>query len=135
MKVLVCGGRDYTDKEQVFLCLDKIKQILGDDLRICHGGARGADSLAGEWAQSRNVSCTVFPADWASHGRSAGPLRNLQMLVTFQPDYILDFPGGKGTRDMLKKASHAKITRFEFPGINMDIDYFYIGTIMTVRLP
>ena len=99
MKVLVCGGRDYSDQEYVCAALDAINPS-----EICHGGAKGADTLAGAWALSRHVKCTVFYADWNKYGRSAGPIRNKQMLDEFQPDAVVAFPGGRGTQNMITQA-------------------------------
>ncbi len=98
-KVLVCGGRDYNDREIVQRTLDRIKPA-----EIIHGAARGADTLAGEYAQDHGIPCRRFPADWRRHGRSAGFLRNRQMLDEGKPDLVVAFPGGPGTRNMVKTA-------------------------------
>ena len=74
-KVLVCGGRNYGDRETVQRTLDRIRPT-----EIIHGAARGADTLAGEYALERDIPCRRFPADWRRHGRSAGFMRNRQML-------------------------------------------------------
>jgi len=42
MKVLVCGGRDYTDAERVATVLDELL-VNAPAPVIIHGGARGAD--------------------------------------------------------------------------------------------
>ena len=46
-----------------------------------------------------------FKADWDKHGRSAGPIRNKQML-DYGPDACLGFlknsAANKGTKNMLK---------------------------------
>ena len=98
-KVLVCGGRDYNDRETVRRTLGRIKPA-----EIIHGAARGADTLAGEYAREREIPCRRFPADWQRHGRSAGFVRNRQMLDEGKPDLVVAFPGGPGTRNMVKTA-------------------------------
>lgn len=50
-----------------------------------------------------------FPADWAAHGRSAGPLRNARMLAEFKPDVVIAFKGSRGTQDMVSRAEAAGI--------------------------
>lgn len=45
MRVLVCGGRDYTDTKHVFTVLDEIRSRKGVDV-VIHGAARGADDIA-----------------------------------------------------------------------------------------
>lgn len=102
-KVLVCGGRDYSD--YVTLC-----RVLGrlSPRYIIHGGCSGADKLAGQWARENKVPAKAVRAEWKRHGKSAGPRRNAEMLKE-NPDYVLAFPGGRGTRDMVAKAQAAGI--------------------------
>lgn len=110
MKVLVCGGRDYADKQRVFQVLNYLHIS-----ELCHGGAKGADSLAGSYAFYKGMIPKVYKADWNKHGLAAGPIRNGQMLVEFKPDLVVAFPGGKGTIDMVKQARAAKVPVLEVP--------------------
>jgi len=71
---------------------------------IIHGGASGADTLAGEWAAVNGCRCEVFPADWSKHGRAAGPIRNRQMIEEGRPDHVLAMAGGAGTQNMISQA-------------------------------
>lgn len=98
MKALVCGGRNYGDREAVFAALDRLAPTS-----IIHGGATGADSLADEWASTTGTPCTTYYANWQVHGRAAGPIRNAEMLAEM-PDVVVAFPGGKGTADMVRQA-------------------------------
>jgi hypothetical protein len=107
-RVLVCGGRDYSDRDRVFAVLDKLDGGPGIDT-IIEGGARGADRLAREWAYFQNVPCAVFEADWENQGSFAGPARNKRMLDEGKPDLVIAFPGGRGTADMVRKARKAGV--------------------------
>lgn len=107
MKALVCGGRDYTDKQTVFSYLDHTHAKHSISL-IIHGAARGADSLAGEWAADRKVPVQEYKADW-TQGKKAGILRNKKMLEEGQPDLVIAFPGGRGTADMVRRSKTAAI--------------------------
>lgn len=98
-RVLVCGGRDYTNAEYMKLILDQAKPSV-----IIHGAAPGADSLAGEWARANGVPVEEYPARWEEEGPSAGPRRNLRMLAESNPELVIAFPGGKGTAHMRKVA-------------------------------
>lgn len=100
MKILVCGGRDYDDVHRVFAILNEYPRI--DE--IIHGAANGADFLARCYAKARGVPEKRFPADWQTHGRSAGMLRNRQMLDEGVPDLVVAFPGGRGTADMIAQS-------------------------------
>src|SRR5216684_4086692 len=68
------------------------------------GGATGADQFAMEWAATKpEIKRYVCHADWETHGRAAGPIRNEKML-TWKPDLVVAFPGGVGTADMVRRA-------------------------------
>lgn len=111
MRVLVCGGRDFSDHALVYSTLDGLEDARG--VRITHiieGGARGADKLAAAWAKIHpTVTLLTFKADWDAHGRFAGPKRNQRMLDEGKPDLIVAFPGGRGTADMIKRAKAAGV--------------------------
>lgn len=103
-RVLVCGGRDYANAEYMALLLDHA-HMQNPITALIHGGAKGADTLAGEWADKNGVPTEVYLANWARDGKSAGPLRNLRMLMEGKPDLVVAFPGGKGTAHMRKVAT------------------------------
>lgn len=105
MRVLVCGGRDFVDALDVERILRPVwKQITC----LIHGGAPGADQLAGLWALDNNVPVKVFKAK-SDHQRVAGSYRNRRMLEEGKPDYVIAFPGGKFTKDMIVKARAAGV--------------------------
>jgi YspA, cpYpsA-related SLOG family len=81
--------------------------------RLVHGAARGADALAADWAESQGIDVWAMPADWERNGRIAGPLRNQQMLDDAKPALVIAFPGGSGTRDMVRRAKAAGIEVIE----------------------
>ena len=106
MRVLVTGGRDYDNKNVLFSVLNEIQRVTPIDCLI-HGGARGADNLAGQWAKThKGVTVVVVPAKWGEHGKSAGPRRNAEM-VEMKPDMVVGFSGGVGTADCLRRADEA----------------------------
>lgn len=106
VRVLVCGGRDYADHARVYQVLSHYHASNPFSV-IIHGAARGADSLAGEWAEWAGVPVLPFPADWKMFGRAAGSMRNAQMLSQGKPDVVIAFKGGKGTADMCRQAKAA----------------------------
>ena len=103
-RVLVCGGRDYDDRDRVFSELDALQPIR----MVIHGNARGADTLAQAWCLSRRVQAAACPAQWSKYGKRAGPMRNEAMLG-HSPDLVLAFPGGRGTADMVSRARKAGV--------------------------
>lgn len=114
LRVLVCGGRDFTGRALMRTTLDGLHAACPFG-HLIHGGARGADMLSGEWARSKGILMSVYPADWARHGRSAGYIRNRQMIVEGRPDLVVAFAGGPGTRDMVTQARKAGL-RVELVG-------------------
>lgn len=110
MKVLVCGGRDYSDGDRVYTELDKLRPNV-----VIEGGAQGADFFARVWADRnlRDGCCLSYKANWDIHGKAAGPIRNQWMLVNGCPDLVLAFPGGRGTADMVRRAKRAGIRVIE----------------------
>lgn len=109
-RVLVCGGRDYADRERLFTVLDHYRHAAPSGFAVViHGAARGADTLGGEWAKSRGVSIEEYPADWERNGLRAGPIRNAWMLETGKPTVVIAFPGGRGTADMVLRARVAGV--------------------------
>ena len=114
-EILVCGGRDFQDSEYLFKMLD-IALRLHPDMVVISGAARGADTLAVEWAKSRGVPFKEFPAEWAKHGRSAGPKRNQKMLDENNVKLVLAFKGGSGTVDMVRRATQAGIMVYKVGG-------------------
>ena len=130
-RVLVCGGRNYGTKvineklvidteqvERLNRTLDKALQAANLAERhfvLIHGGAKGADALSGVWASMRKdgVEERVYPADWKTHGRSAGPIRNQKMLTESQPHVIIAFEGGNGTAHMVSIGRKAGVPVYE----------------------
>lgn len=104
IRVIVCGGRAYSNRDELFSQLSRIHRLRGISL-VIHGSASGADRLAGEWALNSGVETMPCPADW-SLGKKAGPIRNSHML-SLKPDGVIAFPGGAGTKDMISKAIKA----------------------------
>lgn len=116
-RVLVCGGREYDDKERVGRVLDAVlagAQSAGKDLVIIHGNARGADLLADQYAREKSLRVIPFPADWDTHGKRAGFIRNKQMLDEGNPHAVIAFPGGIGTRMMVGLAKRYNIPTKEY---------------------
>jgi hypothetical protein len=77
--------------------------------KLVHGAARGADMMADKWGRRLALEIAETPADWATHGRAAGPIRNAEMLARHKVGRVVAFPGGNGTADMVSKARSAGI--------------------------
>lgn len=103
MRLIVCGGRDVADRDWVWRVLDAIHRKHGIEYLI-EGGARGADTLAYEWRESRSVIGKRYPADWDTYGKGAGFRRN-EIMAGIGMSHCLGFAGGNGTAHMLRTAT------------------------------
>lgn len=106
MRVLVCGGRDFRQRD---LLNATFRPLFPKLSAIICGGAPGADTLAWDWAWENRVTCYRYMADWKTHGKAAGPIRNQQMIDEGKPDLVIAFPGGRGTADMVRRAKAAGV--------------------------
>lgn len=104
MKIIIAGSRNFTNYALLESRLDHLFSQLGCDVEIVSGCARGADTLAIQYAQSRGFKVHKFPADWDKHGKSAGIIRNKKMTDFVAPDGgLVAFWDGKstGTKHMI----------------------------------
>jgi YspA, cpYpsA-related SLOG family len=125
MRVLVFGGRNYADRRRLYDVLDSL-HARSPITAIIEGEMSGADRMAREWAESRGVDVDPYPADWDNIERdgavvkrnrrgkqydaAAGPFRNERMLREGCPDRAIGFPGGRGTKDMVRRCLDYGIT-------------------------
>lgn len=77
MKVIIAGSRGLRPTvEQVQTCVT----LSGYDItEVVCGGAMGPDMAGKKWAEKVGVFVKMFPADWNTHGKAAGFLRNKRM--------------------------------------------------------
>lgn len=100
LKVIVAGGRQFNDYERLKSVLDNIPKPFA----VVCGEARGADTLGKRYAIENGLKVHSFPADWDTHGKSAGHKRNAQMaefagaLVAFWDN------SSRGTKSMIELA-------------------------------
>lgn len=114
MKLIVAGGREFTNYSHLSECIEVNFDLL--DLEIVSGCARGADALGIKFAEENDIPLTKFPADWDRHGKSAGYIRNAEMAD--YADSLLAFWDGRsrGTKHMIdlarKKGLGVNIVRY-----------------------
>lgn len=77
MKLAVIGSRSFDDKMILEKELNEVKTSIE---LIITGGARGADQLAEQWASTNNIPIKILKPDWSKYGRSAGIVRNKQII-------------------------------------------------------
>jgi len=75
MKLIVAGTRTFND----YGLLEERLNTFTGITEIVSGHAKGADALGERWAREHEIPCKYFIADWKTHGRAAGPIRNEAM--------------------------------------------------------
>lgn len=108
MKTIIAGGRDYSFTTTDF---DRLDAIPGISV-IVSGGAKGADSEGERYARAKGLPVLVIEADWDTHGRAAGPIRNREMAKA--ANAVAIFPGGRGTGSMFSEAKKAGLKIYDF---------------------
>lgn len=109
MKVIIAGSREFTDYNLLKTKIDYMRnngQFKIDE--IVSGTARGADRLGEQYAADNNISVKQFPADWDTHGKAAGHIRNKQM-AEYADALIAVWDGkSKGTKNMIETMNKLK---------------------------
>jgi hypothetical protein len=105
---LVTGARDLSPLMRTIVY--EALEIAGAQIVIVGDCQSGADKYARAWCRTTGVACEMYVADWAAHGRAAGPKRN-QVMVDRAVELgaiVLAFPrGGPGTADCMRRAERA----------------------------
>lgn len=123
MRLLVFGSRTYgvppfratqleldiaSEQRAFFVSSMKLFHRAHDITHIIAGGAKGADTWASLFSNKFQIPYTEFPANWPKYGKTAGPVRNMQMITEGKPDHALgyidrrskDMPISAGSRNM-----------------------------------
>jgi YspA, cpYpsA-related SLOG family len=131
-RILVTGSRDFNDYRTIMRGLTvAIEDVIASrpadkEIVIVHGNARGADTLAKEFAlraahymtsKGYRLRHEAHPAKWDEYGRGAGPRRN-QEMVDLGADLCVKFvkrgASNRGTTDCSNRATKAGIKILEF---------------------
>ena len=106
MNLAIVGSRELTDYSWFKSHVEAFISEHGKPDLIVSGGARGADTLARNYAQEHQIPIQEFLPNWKL-GRHAGILRNTDIVQA--STHVLAFPSkqGRGTQDSMKKATEA----------------------------
>ena len=100
----IVGSRLLSDAELFDNGIRKAIEIWGEPHEVVSGGARGADTMAAQWARHNGIKIREFRPDWQKHGKAAGIIRNKNIIGA--ATHVLAFPSksGKGTQNSIKLA-------------------------------
>jgi hypothetical protein len=79
-RVLVTGSRTWTDNTLIAEHLRRAADLFPAAVLV-HGDCHGADRIAAAIWRRWGLPTEAHPADWATHGRRAGHLRNAHMVA------------------------------------------------------
>jgi hypothetical protein len=128
LRIIIAGSRSFYDYD---FAKEKIDEVIAkypnSSVEIISGGAKGADSLGIQYAQEHDIELTVYYAQWANYGKSAGFIRNTQMAQWAKErgskGILIAFWDGesRGTSHMVNIAKKKKIKTYIFyPGKEFD---------------
>lgn len=97
----IIGSRNFNDYDMLKSELDNV--IPRPD-KIVSGGAKGADKLGALYAKEYGIPLLEYLPDWDKHGKSAGFVRNKEIVNNC--DYLIAFWDGvsKGTKHSIDLA-------------------------------
>lgn len=103
MKTAIIGSRTFTDYS--FLC-KKLEDF--NITEVISGGAKGADTLAEAYAVQFEIPLTVILPNWNKFGKSAGFVRNKEIVE--RAEIVIAFWDGysKGTEHSINVARAMK---------------------------
>ncbi len=101
MKIVVSGSRNITDERAVERILS---YYIATKDTVITGGCRGVDLIAEDYARRYFNHIVTLSADWYTHGKAAGPIRNREMAQ--MADQLIAIWDGKsrGTKNMIGEA-------------------------------
>ena len=104
MNIAIVGGRDFNDypllKESISAYIDAHEKPEN----IVSGGAKGADTLAAQFAAEMGIPLLIFKPDYQRYGRGATLVRNTQIIENAEVVFAFWDGQSKGTKDSIKKA-------------------------------
>jgi len=106
MKVIIAGSRKGFTYEDVKYAVEKAFSNLGISriTEVVSGCAYGVDRMGEQFAAQYGIPVRKFPADWDTHGKKAGYLRNIQMAEYGDVLVALSYNNSRGTKMMIELA-------------------------------
>jgi hypothetical protein len=103
MILSITGSRSIID---YIFCENEINKIIIAYDKIISGGALGVDTIAKEYAINNNIPFIEYKPDWQRYKKSAGFIRNIDILKNANFNLIIwdkKSPGTKFNIDYCKK--------------------------------
>jgi len=122
MKVIIFGSRHMPFS--LYPLIQKAVDKSGFNItEVVCGCAAGADTFGAKYAYHQGIPVAKFPADWATHGKRAGPIRNRQMGDYADAGIGFIWSGSRGTEHMMNYLKY--LNKPVFMVYNGEIDYAF----------
>lgn len=105
--LLIAGSRNLTEVDAAYAST-VCGLILNKSDTLLNGGATGVDTLAYDAAKHVGATTIRCLPDWKTHGKSAGPIRNKQMVGLADEIIVLWDGESKGTKNVINLAKRAR---------------------------
>lgn len=104
MNLIIAGSRTLSpDPKSIYECLYYLHKCPFLIEQVVSGGASGVDKYAEYFAKEYKLDIKIFKADWVTHGKAAGPIRNKQM-AEYADALLLIWDGeSRGSANMKKE--------------------------------
>jgi len=111
MRTIIAGSRTITDASKLQTVIDDYEWPI---TTVLCGGAQGVDKLGEQYALAHNIPIEYYPADWKTHGKAAGPIRNSQMAENAEALILIWDGQSRGSKDMLAKAQAKNLKTYVY---------------------
>jgi len=103
LRVIVCGGRDFTDKTMLSRVLWYVHERRGL-AEVIHGGQRGVEQMANRWAFEQGLHRVEVRAEWSKYGNPRAILLRNSQMFDLRPHGVIAFPGDVNSRAVVQAA-------------------------------
>ena len=112
-RFLIAGSRNRNPLASELDCMFRsLHYYLDGPVTVVSGGAKGVDTAGEKWAAERHHHVDLFEPDWKANGRSAGYIRNAEMVASGLDAAIVFWDGSsKGTKHTLGLLEEAGVPR------------------------
>lgn len=105
MRVIIAGCRHIRGEQARRLVVDAVHASgwIDEITSVVSGNASGIDRSGELWADRNQILVILFPAQWKTHGKAAGPIRNREMSA-YADSAICVWDGqSRGTRSLIEE--------------------------------
>jgi hypothetical protein len=132
----VVGSRTFNNYALCEKTLDKVLKRLLDkheQVIFVSGGAKGADFFAKKYAKEHKIKIIEFLPDWDKHGKSAGFIRNQEIID--KSDLLVAFWDGqsRGTYHDIKLMNIKSLAHIKGAREFTEDDVKYLNKVIIIR--